>query len=62
MSEVVGNVRGQNDMLHLVQDGLVVGRTEVLKHVAAFRVENAQRLSEVVSLHSACGVRVCTEV
>ena len=55
MPEVIGNVRGQDDVLHLVQGGLVVGRTEVLKHIAALSVEDAQRLSEMVPLHSVRG-------
>ena len=54
MPEVVSDVRGQDDVLHLVQDGLVVGWTEVFKHVTALRVEDAQRLSEVMSLHGVC--------
>ena len=55
MPEVVGNVRGQDDVLHLVQSGLVIGRTEVLKHITALCVEDAQRLSEMVPLHGVCG-------
>ena len=58
MPEVVSDVRGQDDVLHLVQDGFVVGRTEVLKHVTALRVEDAQCLREVMSLHGVC-VCVC---
>ena len=58
MSEVVGDVRGEDDVMHLVQDGLVVGWTEVLKNVAAFRVEDAQRLGKMMPLHGVC-VCVC---
>ena len=71
MPEVVGDIRGQDDVLHLVQGGLVVGRTEVLKHIAALSVEDAQSLSEMVPLHSVRGrgwvgkggcVRVCIPI
>ena len=58
MPEVVSDVCGEDDVMHLVQDGLVVGWTEVLKNVAAFRVEDAQRLGKMMPLHGVCA-RVC---
>ena len=50
MSEVIGNVSGEDNVLNEVQDGFVVVRAEVLKDVAAFSVEDAQSLSEVMAL------------
>ena len=41
-------------MLHEVQDGFIVSRGEVFKHVAAFSVEDTQCLSEVMPLHGVC--------
>ena len=56
---MVSDVRGEDDVMHLVQDGLVVGWTEVLKNVAAFRVEDAQRLGKMMPLVWCVRVCVC---
>ena len=50
MPEVVGNVCGEDDVMNEIQYGFVVSRAEVLKHIATFSVEDAQSLSEVVTL------------
>ena len=47
---MVGYVSGKDDVLHESQHCFVVDRTEVLKHIAAFGVEDTQRLSEMVPL------------
>ena len=50
MPEVVGDVCGEDDVMNEIQYGFVVSRAEVLKHIATFSVEDAQSLSEVVTL------------
>ena len=50
VSEMVGNISSKDDVMHEIQHGFVVGRTEVLKHIATSRVEDTQCLGEMVSL------------
>ena len=50
VSEMVGNISSKDDVMHEIQHGFVVGRTEVLKHIATSRVEDTQCLGKMVSL------------
>ena len=50
MSEVVGYVCGQDDVLNEIENVLVASRAKVFKYVAAFSVEDTEGLGKVVSL------------
>ena len=49
-SEVVGEIGGQDNVPHQIQDLLVLHARQVLKDVTALRVQNTHRLVEVMSL------------
>ena len=55
MSEVVSDVRGQDDVVDVIKNNLVAGRAEVFKDVATFTVEDTQGLSKMVTLHGERG-------